>query len=327
MTATVPAIADVMARLGDRVPIDGHDGRSGATLEQATLDGVSVIVKTVHPDLDVTMRLATDRSGREQDLWRRGVLDDLGPGVSHAIVAAGHDCGRLVTVMRDLGDAVLNWDRRLSPTDLDRVFGALDAVHRHFAGAPPAGLVDLPTRLNLLSPQRMASLAGTHPLATAVVEGWQHFFELVPDPVATEIANALRQPARLAAALERATPTLCHGDAWLVNMALTADDVVLLDWNLATRGPAVLDFVTFTIGCASHVDATREQVLAAGRAACRDTVDDDAWEAGVVWALCELGWNKALDAVTHDDPAQRAAAQDELDWWVARTETALESVS
>lgn len=328
MTPTVPAppISEVIARLRDRMPVHGHDGRSGATLERATLDGVPVIVKTVDPDLDLTLRVAQGSAGREHDLWRRGVLDGLGPGVTHAIVAAGCDRGRLVTVMRDLGDSVLSWNRRLSPTDLDRVFGALRTVHRRFAGAPPPGLVDLTTRLTLLSPQSMAPLAGTHALAAAVVEGWQHFFELVGDPVATEIASLLNHPAPLAAALGRATPTMCHGDAWLVNMALSGDDVVLLDWNLATNGPALVDFVVFAIGCASHVDLPREQVLAAGRDACRDTVEDDVWEAGVLWALCELGWNKALDAATHHDPAMRSAALDELDWWVARAETALESI-
>jgi hypothetical protein len=43
----------------------------------------------------------------------------------------------------------------------------------------------------------------------------------------------------------------------------------------------------------------------------------------VFWALCELGWNKALDAATHPDPAHRACAADELAWWVERAEKAL----
>jgi hypothetical protein len=323
MTAAVPAIADLTSRLRNRVPVHGHNGRSGAILERASLDGEAVIIKTVDPAIDVTMRLVADTVGREHDLWQRGVLDDLGPRVTHAIISAGRDRRQLVTVMRDLGNAVLGWDRRLSRTELSRVFAALAAVHHRFAGAPPAGLVDLPTRLTLLTPRRMAPLVGTHPLATAVIEGWQHFFELVADPLAAGIEAALGDPARLLASLEHASPTLCHGDAWLVNMALTGDDVVLLDWNLATAGPAALDFVTFAIGCSSHVDATRETVLRAGREACRDLVDDDAWDAAVVWALCELGWNKALDAVTHDDPTQRLAARDELAWWTTRAEHAL----
>ena len=43
--------------------------------------------------------------------------------------------------------------------------------------------------------------------------------------------------------------------------------------------------------------------------ACRPLVEDTVWDATVFWALCELGWNKALDAASHTDPAQRAARQ------------------
>ena len=153
--------------------------------------------------------------------------------------------------------------------------------------------------------------------------GWECFAELVPAAVADAVFGALRDPAGLVATLGAAPPTLCHGDAWLVNIALTDEAVVLLDWALATSGPASLDLVAFTVGCASHVDLPRAAVLAAAREACRPLVDDTVWDATVFWALCELGWNKALDAATHADPAQRAAAAAELAWWVERADAAL----
>ena len=132
--------------------------------------------------------------------------------------------------------------------------------------------------------------------------GWECFAELVPGRVADAVFGALRDPAGLVATLGAAPPTLCHGDAWLVNIALTDDEVVLLDWALATAGPASLDLVAFTVGCASHVDLPRAAVLAAAREACRPLVDDTVWDATVFWALCELGWNKALDAATPRRP-------------------------
>ena len=33
-------------------------------------------------------------------------------------------------------------------------------------------------------------------------------------------------------------------------------------------------------------------------------------------AFCWLGWNKALDAAEHPDPAVRARERQDLDWWV-----------
>ena len=251
------------------------------------------------------------------------MLDRLPAGTGHALIAAGWTGGRLVTVMRDLGTAVLSWDRRITPAELDRLFGSLAGVHRVFADRPPAGLCDLGTRLTLFAPDRLAPLAERFDLIAAVRRGWERFAEIVPAAVADAVFGTLRDPARLVATLGTAPPTLCHGDAWLVNVALTDDEVVLLDWALATRGPASLDLVAFTVGCASHVDLPRAAVLAAAREACRPLVDDTVWDATVFWALCELGWNKALDATTHADPVQRAAAADELAWWVAQADAAL----
>ena len=316
-------IAVLLERVADRVAVDGHDGRSGAHLERGVLDGRRVVVKTVDPDGDLSLLLGGDPSGRERRLWADGVLDRLPAGTGHALIAAGWTGGRLVTVMRDLGAAVLSWDRRITPAELRRLFGGLAAVHRGFADRPPAGLCDLATRLTLFAPDRLGTLAERFDLIAAVRHGWERFAELVPAAVKDAVFGALRDPARLVATLGAAPPTLCHGDAWLVNVALTDDEVVLLDWALATRGPASLDLVAFTVGCASHVDLPPAAVLAAAREACRPLVDDTVWDATLFWALCELGWNKALDATTHADPVQRAAAADELDRWVAHADAAL----
>ena len=315
-------IATLLERVVDRVAVDGHDGRSGAHLERGVLDGRRVIVKTVEPDGDLSLLLGGDPSGREQRLWADGVLDRLPPGTGHALIAAGWTGGRLVTVMRDLGAAVLSWDRRITPAELHRLFGGLAGVHRTFADRPPDGLCDLATRLTLFAPNGLAPLAARFDLIAAVRHGWERFAELVPAAMAEAVFSTLHDPARLVVTLGAAPPTLCHGDAWLVNVAL-ADEVVLLDWALATRGPASVDLVAFTVGCASHVDLPREEVLAAAREACRPLVDDAVWDATVFWALCELGWNKALDAATQPDPVQRAAAAAELAWWVAQADAAL----
>jgi hypothetical protein len=316
-------LAALVARVTDRVAMDGHDGRSGARLERGVLGGTRVVVKTVEPEEDLSLLLGGDPSGRERRLWADGVLDGLPAGTGHALLAAGWIGSRLVTVMRDLDTAVLTWERRLTPADLHRLFRGLAAVHGGYAGRPPAGLCDLATRLTLFAPDRLAPHADRFDLLAAVRRGWECFAELVPSPVADAVFGALRDPDRLVTTLAAAPSTLCHGDAWLVNIALTDGAVVLLDWALATAGPASLDLVEFTVGCASHVDLPRSDVLAAARVACRPLVEDEVWDATVFWALCELGWNKALDAAGHPDPAHRGAAAAELAWWVRRADAAL----
>lgn len=320
-------VSALLARVNDRVPLDGHDGRSGATLERGVLDdGRRVIVKTVAPDHDITFALGGEPTGRERRLWEARVLDDLPPGIGHALLGAGWVDGLLVTVMSDLGSAVLTWDRLLSADDLDRIFGALAAMHRRFADQAPVGLCDLRRRAALFAPDRFVSLAADHELVPAVLAGWEHFVETVPHAIADTVLSTLRQPEDLAAVLASGVSTLCHGDAWLVNMAITRNEVVLLDWNLATHGPASLDFVDFVVGCAAHIDLPDDVVLSKARDACRDLVEDTVWHATLFWALCELGWNKALDATTHPDHNERARARRELQWWVEQADRALQAM-
>ena len=133
------AVNDLLERVTDRVPIDGHDGRSGAHLERGVLDGRRVIVKTVDPGADLSLLLGGDPSGRERRLWADGVLDRLPPGTGHALIAAGWTDGRLVTVMRDLGAAVLSWDRRITPAELRRLFDGLAGVHQRVRRAAAGG--------------------------------------------------------------------------------------------------------------------------------------------------------------------------------------------
>lgn len=171
------------------------------------------------------------------------------------------------------------------------------------------------------------SFAADHELVPAVIAGWEHFVETVPYAIADTVLSTLRQPEDLAAVLASGVSTLCHGDAWLVNMAITRNEVVLLDWNLATHGPASLDFVDFVVGCAAHIDLPDDVVLSKARDACRDLVEDTVWHATLLWALCELGWNKALDATTHPDHNERARARRELQWWVEQADRALQTMS
>lgn len=205
MTAT-HEVNTLLGRVHNRVTLAGHDGRSGATLERGVLeDGRRVIVKTVAPERDITYALGGDTTGRERRLWAAEVLGDLPPGVGHALLGAGWVDGLLVTVMRDLGGAVLTWDRRLRAQDLERIFGALAAIHRRFAGQAPPGLCELRTRASLFAPDRFASLPTEHELVPAVLAGWERFVEIVPHAIADAVLSTLHQPDDLEALLASGT--------------------------------------------------------------------------------------------------------------------------
>src|ERR1700712_5032284 len=114
----------------ERVPIGGHDGRSGASIERVRLaDGRRLVVKRLRPDRDITMRLTGNTMGREYLLWREGVLDELPPGIGHAVVDGWVEDGETVLVMRDLGSGVRGWDALVSWSENQRLMKALVSMH------------------------------------------------------------------------------------------------------------------------------------------------------------------------------------------------------
>lgn len=327
MTSTDTALASVLDRIVTTTPLDRHDGRSGARIERAVLDdGTRVVVKRVRRADDLVMLATDDRTGREAELWSRGILDRLPPGVGHAVLAAGWVGDELVTCMRDLTGQVFRWKDLLTVDALRRAFAALATVHGAFLGDPPTGLCPLPTRLSLLTRERIRPLADRpNPLPAFVLRGWEHFADRVPADVAEEVFAAHRDPARIARGLSRAPATLLHGDFTQVNLALRANDVVLLDWSLATGGPAVLDFVCYLANCASRVDLPLDAQLGEVRAVCGCSHDENTLHAALFWGLAEMGWNKALDAAEHPNPARQAAGRLELTWWTNRAREALDA--
>jgi hypothetical protein len=76
--------------------------------------------------------------------------------------------------------------------------------------------------------------------------------------------------------------------------------------------PAVLDFVTFTVGCASRVAIEGEALLDEIRCASGADHDEGVLRAALFSGLAEQGWNKALDAAEHADLATRASQRAEL---------------
>jgi aminoglycoside phosphotransferase (APT) family kinase protein len=169
------------------------------------------------------------------------------------------------------------------------------------------------------------AVAAANPaLAGAIGRGHELFDELVPDDVADVVHACHTDPEPLADAMAAGGTTLAHGDFFFVNVALERQRVTPLDWGLATAGPAPLDLVTFCLGAMSNVAMRRDELLQEARGACRDLVDDTTFSLFALFALLELGWNKALDAIDHPDPAKRATERADLDFWVTRARDALE---
>lgn len=318
--------AGLLDRIVERVPLDGHDGRSGARLERVGLDdGTRLVIKRTSASVDLAMRMTGARVSREHRLWRAGVLDHLPRCIGHALVDSWQDGDETVLVMRDLGDTVVGWSRTISRGHCRRLWTAATDMHRRFAGDAPAGLVPLADRVSLFAPSRMeAQLASGHRLPAAVLRGWERFTELVSPDVVAAVVGVLDRPQRLAGPLSRRPSTLIHGDLWLVNIAFEAAQVTLLDWDLATWAPPALELALFLDGNSSQVHASRDEVVADFRSLWGVDHDEVALRLALFAGLVDLGWNKALDATGHPNPAVRARERADLNWWVAQAQMTLE---
>lgn len=310
-----------------RVPLAGHVGKSGALLERVLLaDGRRFVVKRLDPSRDLIMALSEDRTCRELDVWRSGLLDRLPEGVTHAVVDGWRGPEVAVLVMRDLGDSVLTWDDRLNRARWRFVVERVAAMHRAFLADPPDGLTPLRTSLGMFSPARMRPhCTGDNPLPPLVLRGWEIFGETVPVDVSGPALVLLDEVGPLERALRDRPATLVHGDLATVNMALDETRLTLLDWSLPVTGPGALDLARFVAGCASVVDDSREQMLEDYRVAAGEAYDGPAMDLALLAGLLWLGWNKALDAAEHPDPVVRARETDDLHWWVDRSRHTLEA--
>ncbi|MGE5720625.1 MAG: hypothetical protein ACM3XQ_12170 [Nocardioidaceae bacterium] len=323
--------AELEGRVVERRPLIGHVGKSGATLERWLLDdGTRLVAKRFTPATDLLMTLTGDSVGREYTMWDSGLLRLLPEGVGHAIVDGWREPDGSVVVMRDLRNEVLGWEDRLDDEHCRWALRRVAAMHQAFQDVPldpwPEALTPLPTFLALFSPDRLRPhLDGASKLPRLATRGWAHFAEMVPSDVGDPVLALLRRPEPLAEALRRRPCTLAHGDLATVNMAVESDVLVLLDWGMPVSAPGAVDVARFVAGCSSVVDLSREEVLSTYADALGPAYDEAAMHlallAGTVW----LGWNKALDAAEHPDPAVRAREREDLDWWVAEARTTIRS--
>jgi Phosphotransferase enzyme family len=327
--------AHLEVHLVERTPLTDHEGKSGATLERLVLDdGRRLVLKRLSPRTDLLMALTGDERGREYVLYSSGMLDRLPPGTGHALVGAWTEPDCTVLLMRDLGPTVLTWADRVDADRCRWLLARVAAMHDAFVGLDPASvprdaLITLPDLLGLFSPGRLAAHVRAHPhdenqLPGIALRGWDAFTDVVPADVADPVLALLHDITPLVAALESCPATLVHGDLATVNMAVETDQLTLIDWGMPAVAPGAVDVARFVAGCSSVVELSREEILAAYRAACGPSYDERAMRLALLSALAWLGWNKALDSVEHPEPATRAREKADLGWWVDRARETLQ---
>lgn len=323
------APAELLQGAVERTVLAGHEGKSGAGLERVRLeDGRVLVVKRVHPDTDLTLRLTGATVARDHVLRTAGVLDRLPSGVAHAVVDSWVEEGTTVVVMEDLTGEVMTWRDHLDRETTWLVVDRVARLHRAFLGTAPTDLAPLDEVLTVFAPRRIRDAAAEgDELMQLALHGWEHFVDLVDADVTERVLALLDDAHPLAGALAQGPVTLVHGDLATVNMAVRGGDLVLLDWALATAAPGALDVARFLAQCASVVSPSREELLATYAGMAGPAYDSRSARLATLAGLMWLGWNKALDAADNPDPEVRARERADLDWWVARARTTLDAES
>lgn len=308
----------------ERHPVADSDGKSGATLERAVLaDGRSVVVKRFDPGTDLVMRITGDERGREVAMWESGIFDRLPAGVGHAVIGGWFDDDGLgVLVMRDLGDAVLTWQSRVTPDHCRAMLRSVASLHRAFHEQPPDGLTPLDAVVGIFEPARIRPYEHEE-LAGYALRGWEIWADLVTDDVGEQVLALAQDATPLSRALRKHPLTMIHGDLATVNMAFEADHLTLIDWGIATAAPGAVDIGRFLAGCAHVLDVDPDAFVAMYREEAADLFDEQATRLGLLSGLVWLGWNKVLDIAEHPDEAVREREKAALPWWLDRAREAL----
>jgi len=312
-------------RISDRRPLEGHLGESGATLERATLDGsIPVVLKHFDLDSDVGMKITADMTGRAADLWVSGALDRLPAVIDHAILDAWRERDGWTLMMRDVSAGLISVDRTVTVDELRRVVSAVAELHGVYWDSDLPGVTPLSCRLQLMSPKLMVNIeADGNRLPGWILEGWDAFHELVGGDVADAVRAIHDDVEPLATEMSRGGSTLLHGDLWLQNVALLEDQVVLIDWALASHGPPAVEWAYFLGINWWQTECSHEQVLDLIREAEGGRMDERSLQLGLLWGCASYGWNKAWHAVHNQDEATRRREREDLDWWVGTARAAL----
>lgn len=300
-------------------------GWSGDALVAVSMaDGRHFVAKRIVPGAG-WIGAHTEDPGREALLVTDGWLARMPPSLDPALIDAERDGEAWWVLMTDVSHELWPDGRRIPREESTRVLSAADAMWRGFWGSRVACLAPLARRLDVLGPAvAERERGGLDLLPNQLEAAWEAFAEAVPRDVADPVLAVLADPARLAAWLEGRGTTLIHGDLRDEHLGVAGERVVLIDWGIATQGHPVVELCWYLCHCAWRIDATRDEIVEDFRRVRGGDDDAEALEVGLLCGLVQYGWIIGHSAVVHPDPAERAWALEEIEWWVPRARRTLE---
>ena len=307
-------VRELLAGATDREPVPSQALLTGGRRERIRIGDRPFLLERFGRDHDWVLRATGDLACRPLLVWRSGLLDRLPGFLDHGVVAAARDGDAGVLLLRDVSPWLVGeGDQPIALEQHLRFVDHLAGLHAGFWGFEDTiGLAPLSARYLQLSPWVAGAEArrgGAGPIPRLIGHGWQTFVE-VSGQAADLVIGLLREPWPLLAALERTPMTLLHGDWQLCNLGSHVDGrTIVLDWTVPGRGPACADLAWYLARNAGRLPQSRDETIAAYRAALEGYgIDTGGWwqrqlELCLLGGLVQFGWLKA---------ARRSA---ELRWW------------
>jgi len=323
---TYPPLAEVLASHGlTGVPEAAleTDGWSGARMTRLRRgDGAAFVLKRDGLRLDWIAR----ETGDVPDL-REAAVADARPRLPAPVrlphLGVGADGDLVGLLMPDLTEVLLRWEAPVSEAEMDRVLGALAALHRepwHRELPPAFPWTDLRRRVLLLTRRAAARYeAAGNPVGRRFLDGWAAFDRRAPAAARALVDGLTADPEPLFDALARLPGAGLHGDLKLGNVGLEPDGTVwLIDWQMTLVAPVAVELGWFLVCNVAGLPVAPDEVLERYRRAA-GLPDDDRWAAerdlALVVGLLLRGWRKGLDAEAGLVTACGWTAADDLAWW------------
>ncbi len=306
-------LAALLDRATSREPMKTADSLSSSTFERVVIDGESHVVKYLSWDTDWIARSTEDTGCRALQLWTSGLLDTLPDVLDHTIVDVAHEprTGVTALLMRDVSTHLVPpGDQPLPPAQHVRFIEHMAVLHATYWGWPdPAELTPSRVRYTMLSPATGAREGAGGGVPAVLERSWDALVAIAP--AAGKLALALAaDPGPLVEALRRYPQTFIHGD-WKAGNLGTHEDgrTILLDWQWPGRAVPLVDLAWYLAVNCDRLPISKEDTIAAYRAALRARgIDTEGWfdpalALALLGGFVQLGWSKSGD---------------ELAWWADR---------
>ncbi len=302
-------------------------GWSGAALWWVELeDGRRMVAKHVVADADWLAR-ATGAVAREGLFFAAGVYARMPEAIDPAVVTAGAEGEGWWVVSRDVSAVLVDADSVIPREVSCDVLAAANGMWEEFWGERVPHASSLHDRLHVMAASHATiEREGSDLLPKQVEAAWEAFGEAVEPDLAAAIVELVEDPAPLVRVLDASGTTLIHGDLRDENIGIDGERVVVLDWGLATQGHPVVELAWYLVHDAWRIDASQDQIVDDFRRIRGDADDPLANELLGVIGLVEYGWILGHSAVVHPDPAERAWAREELEWWAPLARRGLEAI-